>query len=169
MCATEVALSISKFEQSKKYSVWATWPWKWRQYDPLNHQEFLAQWHSVTPQKTPLFFQNITRSLRVNNYQHLGEAWCLHLQGIWSSGTENGDINPSRTLVTIYKQAHNDVLEDWTLNTAHIHILYFFSSPCTEWLWSPLSLLFCGYQHSLLAVKQLGRIVNHSPPACAEV
>jgi len=67
-----VVLPISKFKLCKNYSVWTTWPWKWRQYDPLNHQELLAQWYSVTLQKTPLFFQDGARCWRVNNYQHLG-------------------------------------------------------------------------------------------------
>jgi len=71
--------------------------------------------------------------------------------------------------VTIYQHAHNDVLEDWTLNTAHIHVFCFFYSPCTEWFWSPLSLLFYEYQHSLQGVKQLGRIVNHSSPTSYKV
>ena len=46
----------------------------------------------------------------------------------------------------------------------------FFSSPrLTDWLWTPSSLLFNGYQGSFPTAKWQGRDANFSPPLSAEV
>jgi len=46
----------------------------------------------------------------------------------------------------------------------------FFSSPkCPDCCWVPLSLLFSGYQCSLLRIKQLGPEIEHPCPSSTEV
>jgi hypothetical protein len=43
------------------YSFWTAWPWRWRYSSPSKHWKPLAQWHSITSQKTWILLNAIVR------------------------------------------------------------------------------------------------------------
>ena len=71
-------------------SLWPTWSWQWRHYNPLKHQELLAPWHSITSLNTRIFSNTAVRTSNLtwwtyytrkvvstqNTYQHKGGKQC---------------------------------------------------------------------------------------------